>query len=105
MLANPADNVGPPAANARRFVPAFTPTHAPQIFAIPAEDLREDKKSSQYLPNWDFRLFLEPAPASLGRRAEKAVAALEVEHSCESQRAGMDRWITPAAEDIHSIFI
>eukprot|EP00962_Isochrysis_galbana_P036477 scaffold12617_cov155-Isochrysis_galbana.AAC.2 len=33
--------------------------HAPEIFAIPAEDLREDKKSSQYLPSWDFRL-LEP---------------------------------------------
>eukprot|EP00962_Isochrysis_galbana_P058278 scaffold31262_cov128-Isochrysis_galbana.AAC.3 len=30
---------------------------APEIFAIPAEDLREDKKSSQYLPSWDFRLF------------------------------------------------
>eukprot|EP00962_Isochrysis_galbana_P023843 scaffold7262_cov110-Isochrysis_galbana.AAC.1 len=32
-------------------------TGAPEIFAIPAdEDLREDKKSSQYLPSWDFRL-------------------------------------------------
>eukprot|EP00962_Isochrysis_galbana_P017086 scaffold4907_cov122-Isochrysis_galbana.AAC.5 len=31
--------------------------HAPEIFAIPAEDFREDKKSSQYLPSWDFRLF------------------------------------------------
>jgi len=31
--------------------------YAHEIFAIPAEDLREDKKSSQYLPSWDCRLF------------------------------------------------
>eukprot|EP00962_Isochrysis_galbana_P016051 scaffold4589_cov106-Isochrysis_galbana.AAC.5 len=36
--------------------PEFKQAHAPEIFAIPAEDLREDKKSSQYLPSWDFRL-------------------------------------------------
>eukprot|EP00962_Isochrysis_galbana_P034964 scaffold11917_cov128-Isochrysis_galbana.AAC.12 len=38
--------------------PEAKQAHAPEIFAIPAEDLREDKKSSQYLPSWDFRLFL-----------------------------------------------
>eukprot|EP00962_Isochrysis_galbana_P020552 scaffold6011_cov137-Isochrysis_galbana.AAC.4 len=37
--------------------PEAKQAHAPEIFAIPAEDLREDKKSSQYLPSWDFRLF------------------------------------------------
>eukprot|EP00962_Isochrysis_galbana_P010311 scaffold2853_cov123-Isochrysis_galbana.AAC.4 len=36
--------------------PEAKQAHAPEIFAIPAEDLREDKKSSQYLPSWDFRL-------------------------------------------------
>ena len=38
--------------------PEAKQAHAPEIFAIPAEDLREDKKSSQYLPSWDFRLFV-----------------------------------------------
>eukprot|EP00962_Isochrysis_galbana_P002158 scaffold558_cov120-Isochrysis_galbana.AAC.12 len=37
--------------------PEAKQANAPEIFAIPAEDLREDKKSSQYLPSWDFRLF------------------------------------------------
>eukprot|EP00962_Isochrysis_galbana_P033990 scaffold11440_cov136-Isochrysis_galbana.AAC.1 len=36
--------------------PEAKQAHAPEIFAIPAEDLREDKRSSQYLPSWDFRL-------------------------------------------------
>eukprot|EP00962_Isochrysis_galbana_P048428 scaffold20198_cov160-Isochrysis_galbana.AAC.1 len=44
--------------------PEAKQAHAPEIFAIPAEDLREDKKSSQYLPSWDFRLF---TPFSLFR--------------------------------------
>eukprot|EP00962_Isochrysis_galbana_P008937 scaffold2495_cov101-Isochrysis_galbana.AAC.1 len=30
--------------------------YAPEIFAIPAEDLREDKKSSQYLPSCQLGL-------------------------------------------------
>eukprot|EP00962_Isochrysis_galbana_P046233 scaffold18529_cov127-Isochrysis_galbana.AAC.2 len=38
--------------------PEAKQAHAPEIFAIPAEDLREDKKSSQYLPSWDFRLLI-----------------------------------------------
>jgi len=38
--------------------PEAKQAHAPEIFAIPAEDLREDKKSSQYLPSWDFRLLV-----------------------------------------------
>eukprot|EP00962_Isochrysis_galbana_P040785 scaffold14829_cov115-Isochrysis_galbana.AAC.2 len=41
--------------------PEAKQAHAPEIFAIPAEDLREDKKSSQYLPSWDFRLFPPPS--------------------------------------------
>eukprot|EP00962_Isochrysis_galbana_P027328 scaffold8583_cov119-Isochrysis_galbana.AAC.1 len=39
--------------------PEAKQAHAPEIFAIPAEDLREDKKSSQYLPSWDFRLLAD----------------------------------------------
>eukprot|EP00962_Isochrysis_galbana_P013662 scaffold3872_cov123-Isochrysis_galbana.AAC.5 len=39
--------------------PEAKQAHAPEIFAISAEDLREDKKSSQYLPSWDYRLFVE----------------------------------------------
>eukprot|EP00962_Isochrysis_galbana_P056876 scaffold29014_cov118-Isochrysis_galbana.AAC.3 len=42
--------------------PEAKQAHAPEIFAIPAEDLREDKKSSQYLPSWDFRLLCGKAP-------------------------------------------
>eukprot|EP00962_Isochrysis_galbana_P028228 scaffold8892_cov107-Isochrysis_galbana.AAC.1 len=42
--------------------PEAKQAHAPEIFAISAEDLREDKKSSQYLPSWDFRLFGGPIP-------------------------------------------
>eukprot|EP00962_Isochrysis_galbana_P008147 scaffold2215_cov153-Isochrysis_galbana.AAC.1 len=53
--------------------PEAKQAHAPEIFAIPAEDLREDKKSSQYLPSWDFRLFspkgtLETGGAAIGDR-------------------------------------
>eukprot|EP00962_Isochrysis_galbana_P052588 scaffold24059_cov101-Isochrysis_galbana.AAC.1 len=29
-----------------------------RLWWVAAEDLREDKKSSQYLPSWDFRLLL-----------------------------------------------
>eukprot|EP00962_Isochrysis_galbana_P013894 scaffold3951_cov121-Isochrysis_galbana.AAC.8 len=43
--------------------PEAKQANAPEIFAIPAEDLREDKKSSQYLPSWDFRLFFAAARA------------------------------------------
>eukprot|EP00962_Isochrysis_galbana_P010321 scaffold2854_cov116-Isochrysis_galbana.AAC.10 len=42
--------------------PEAKQAHAPEIFAIPAEDLREDKKSSQYLPSWDFRLLTYRTP-------------------------------------------
>eukprot|EP00962_Isochrysis_galbana_P040346 scaffold14600_cov110-Isochrysis_galbana.AAC.2 len=49
-----------PSANRWYSVPTKRPeakqAHAPEIFAIPAEDLREDKKSSQYLPSWQLGL-------------------------------------------------
>eukprot|EP00962_Isochrysis_galbana_P047401 scaffold19373_cov129-Isochrysis_galbana.AAC.1 len=49
--------------------PEAKQAHAPEIFAIPAEDLREDKKSSQYLPSWDFRLLEERLKINPGIKA------------------------------------
>eukprot|EP00962_Isochrysis_galbana_P052480 scaffold23877_cov145-Isochrysis_galbana.AAC.1 len=59
--------------------PEAKQAHAPEILAIPAENLREDKKSSQYLPSWDFRLLVRrarPGSATCHRRSRGRAIAL-----------------------------
>eukprot|EP00962_Isochrysis_galbana_P033265 scaffold11105_cov126-Isochrysis_galbana.AAC.2 len=48
--------------------PEAKQAHAPEIFAIPAEDLREDKKSSQY----------QYVPSQLGLPAIGSVQRMEL---------------------------